>query len=251
MERPEVTLAYVSGRHLASVQAAIEEFQLPLPDYAVCDVGSSIFRCTSRSSGATEFWHPLESWRAHLSAEWPAGSVDVARELLRDLTELTLQEPERQSEFKLSYYVPILGDPSLMLNEVRQRLAGREVNASLVYSVDDGRQSGLLDLLPAASGKRAAIEHLLREMELTLDQAFFAGDSGNDREVLVSPIPAVLVANASEELRAEVLEAAQRSGNAQRLYLAHGAFRGMNGNYAAGILEGLAHYLPETEAWWV
>jgi len=24
----------------------------------------------------------------------------------------------------------------------------------------------------------------------------------------------------------------------------------MNGCYAAGILEGLAHYLPETQRWW-
>jgi hypothetical protein len=29
-----------------------------------------------------------------------------------------------------------------------------------------------------------------------------------------------------------------------------GDFHGMNGFYAAGILEGVAHYLPETVDWW-
>jgi hypothetical protein len=31
-----------------------------------------------------------------------------------------------------------------------------------------------------------------------------------------------------------------------RLYLPKGNFAGMNGNYAAGLMEGLAHFLPET-----
>ena len=29
-------------------------------------------------------------------------------------------------------------------------------------------------------------------------------------------------------------------------YLAQGGFLGMNGNYSAGILEGVAHYHPDT-----
>ena len=33
------------------------------------------------------------------------------------------------------------------------------------------------------------------------------------------------------------------------LYLAHGGFLGMNGNYSAGILEGVAHYHPDTRLW--
>jgi hypothetical protein len=30
------------------------------------------------------------------------------------------------------------------------------------------------------------------------------------------------------------------------LYLPQGNFFGMNGNYAAGVLEGLVHFIPET-----
>ena len=34
------------------------------------------------------------------------------------------------------------------------------------------------------------------------------------------------------------------SGNEERLYCAHGGEPGLNGNYAAGILEGLLHFQP-------
>ena len=33
------------------------------------------------------------------------------------------------------------------------------------------------------------------------------------------------------------------------LYLAQGGFLGMNGNYSAGILEGIAHYYSYTRLW--
>jgi hypothetical protein len=120
----------------------------------------------------------------------------------------------------------------------------------VIYSTDEPNGRGLLDLLPPGAGKLGAIEHLLRQRGLSNGDAFFAGDSGNDLEVLASSIPAALVANASEALREQAVELAQRTGNASRLHLARGGFHGMNGNYAGGILEGLAHFRPESEAWW-
>jgi len=41
-ERPELTLVYVSGRHQALQQQAIEDYALP-PDYAIGDVGTTIY----------------------------------------------------------------------------------------------------------------------------------------------------------------------------------------------------------------
>ena len=43
-QRPEVDIAYVSGRHKALVEAAIAEFHIPQPDYILGDVGSSIYQ---------------------------------------------------------------------------------------------------------------------------------------------------------------------------------------------------------------
>jgi len=37
--------------------------------------------------------------------------------------------------------------------------------------------------------------------------------------------------------------------DAASLYLAHGGLLGMNGNYSAGILEGVVHFIPATRDW--
>ncbi len=73
----------------------------------------------------------------------------------------------------------------------------------------------------------------------------FAGDSGNDLPVLVSQIPSILVRNASPEVKQEAQYLVNNVSVRAPLYLARGGFRGMNGNYAAGIMEGIAHYHPE------
>jgi hypothetical protein len=76
------------------------------------------------------------------------------------------------------------------------------------------------------------------------DQTVFAGDSGNDLDVLTSDIPSVLVANADADIKARMATV-----SAAKLYLAKGDFLGMNGNYCAGILEGVAHYHPDIDVW--
>ena len=73
----------------------------------------------------------------------------------------------------------------------------------------------------------------------------FAGDSGNDLVVMTSPIKSVLVANASNEVRLEAQQQALNMGQSDAMYFARGGFLGMNGNYSAGVLEGIVHYIPE------
>ena len=55
----------------------------------------------------------------------------------------------------------------------------------------------------------------------------------------------ILVKNATAEIRKEATAALCRRRMTNRLYLPKGNFYGMNGNYAAGLLEGLVHYIPE------
>jgi hypothetical protein len=77
----------------------------------------------------------------------------------------------------------------------------------------------------------------------------FAGDSGNDLQVLASAIQSVLVANADCEVVEQAKTQARQQETMAAFYLAKGGFLGMNGNYCAGILEGVAHYRPETRHW--
>jgi hypothetical protein len=85
--------------------------------------------------------------------------------------------------------------------------------------------------------------------DFTPENTVFAGDSGNDLPVLSSGLRAVLVANATDEVRDEARQLSAARGTGDTLYLAQGGFMGMNGNYSAGILEGVAHFLPQSRPW--
>jgi hypothetical protein len=50
-----------------------------------------------------------------------------------------------------------------------------------------------------------------------------------------------------DEVRREAVKSISAKQMRHRLYLPRGNFLGMNGNYAAGVLEGLAHFFPESE----
>lgn len=232
-------LAFVTGRHLALVQDAIQEYGLPRPRFAICDVGTSIYE----SDGTR--WSELQSWWDRLAEDWP--DTDAVIDRLAARPGLTVQEPERQAPFKISWYAPRLADPASFLSRLYRELGG--LTARLVYSIDETTGTGLLDAIPLRAGKLGAIEHLLRHTGIQRECTLFAGDSGNDIDVLASTIPAVLVANATAEVQAEALERADAQGTTSRLYVARGGFADMNGNYAAGILEGLAHYWPKTAEW--
>ena len=49
---PEVTLAYVSGRHRELVEDAIRDYRLPLPDWVIGDVGTTIYQVRCRRMAA-------------------------------------------------------------------------------------------------------------------------------------------------------------------------------------------------------
>lgn len=242
--RPQVVLAYVSGRHRELVEEAIRSYRLPLPDYVIGDVGTTIYRV-----GMERAWRPLAHWEEQISRDWGGHTHAALLACLKDVPALRLQERLKQNRFKLSYYLPLHQDIDALSADIRSRLAALGVQARLVWSVDDIRDMGLLDVLPARASKRHAIEALMAELRFGPENTVFCGDSGNDMEVLVSPIPAVLVGNSRPDVRSLARRLAVESGTADRLYLAEGGFMDMNGNYAGGMLEGIAHYHPEIEAW--
>ena len=240
---PESTLVYVSGRDRGLLQDAIRDYDLPVPDYAIGDVGTTIYRVQGGR------WQTLDAWSREIAPDWQGCDRTDLAELLRDIDGLRLQEDEKQNDFKLSYYGPENTRPDALVDEVRRRLEAEGIRASLIWSIDEQAHCGLLDVLPASANKRHAIGFLMRERGFADRQTVFAGDSGNDLEVLVSGMQAVLVRNAPAEVREEAERRVAEAGHAERLYLARGGFLGMNGNYSAGVLEGLAHFLPHIREW--
>jgi len=238
-QRADITLAYVTGRHRALVEKAICDYQLPQPDYAITDVGTRIYRSEDNH------WQPWPQWEAEIDGDW--GSMEHAqlRALFADLPELQLQEESKQNTHKLSYYVPLNADREALLAVMQLRLAEHRVRASLIWSIDEIAATGLLDVLPECATKLHAIEFLAAQLGIEIQDTLFAGDSGNDLPVLSSAIPSVLVANASAEVREVAQARAAAAGHADALYIATGGFLGLNGNYSAGILEGIMHFHPD------
>lgn len=235
----EVSLAYVSGRDRKLVEKAIGNYSLPLPDYVITDVGTMIYEITADNE-----WNQFAAWEEMIASDWAGFSHDELKSMLSAVSGLRLQEYSKQNRFKLSYYVPMQADSVQMTRDIERCLRDAGIRARLIWSVDEPNEIGLLDVLPEQASKYHAIRMLIRSHGFDLSNTVFAGDSGNDIEVLTSPIPSVLVANSAPEVRAQARETADRAGNGDALYMARGDFFGMNGNYSAGILEGVHHFQP-------
>lgn len=240
--RLDVRLVYVTGRHPALIREAMAEYELPSPDYLVTDVGTRVL------DGKGDTWQEDEGWHRILAGRWQSRTGDDLRPALAGLSELTLQEAEKQAPFKLSYYAPADAGERIVA-AVQERLDVQGITADLIWSVDETAAQGLLDVVPPEASKLGALRYLIARLGIATTDCVFAGDSGNDLAVLASEIPGILVANATGEVREAARATAAATGQTERLYCAVGGWLGMNGCYAAGILEGVAHYRPALGDW--
>lgn len=234
----QVKLVYVTGRDTVLVDEAIQTWNLPMPDLTIADVGTTIAR---RMNNRWERW---SSWDAILSSEWLGLKTGDLQKRLIDLHELRAQEPGKQGKFKLSYYTSPGLEGGKAAARAAERLEQIGIQANLIWSEDEEIAQGLLDILPRAASKRLAVEYLLQAWNYSHDEVVFAGDSGNDLDLLTSPIPSVLVANASADVRDQARALVIEAGIEESLHFARGEVEGLNGNYAAGILEGVLHFQP-------
>ena len=240
-QHPEVTLVYVSGRGEVLLKEAIETYDIPVPAYAIGDVGTTIFVTHDGS------WKPLKEWQDTIAPDWKGNDWSTMKALFDDIDTLTLQEDSKQNTYKLSYYAPEDADKDVLIAAMQQRLDRKSIHASLIWSIDESAHTGLMDVLPRSSTKLGALRFLMEFLGFSEEHTVFCGDSGNDLPVLTSGLKVVLVKNAHDAVRKEVLTHHRAHRASERLYVARGDFLGMNGNYAAGVLEGTAHFFPELE----
>lgn len=240
-----IRLAYVSGRDKELVRQAIDEFGLPLPDLVIGDVGTTIYRLHQRS------WEKDATWEEKIFSDWNGYRHSDIVDLLdsHGPNDLELQPEAKQGTCKVSYFTEPGEDGRSLSESVSKILDEKGIDSNLIWSVDEAENKGLLDILPASANKISAIRFVVQRDSIANDRVVFAGDSGNDLDSLTSGLPAVLVANAHPEVRSEALDAMRKKDAEHRLYLAQGDFHSLNGNYAAGVLEGAAHFFPEINAW--
>ncbi len=223
----QLLLAYVTGRHLSLAQAGIEEVGLPSPDWYVCDVGTSVYR---RKNGDFE---PDETYRQAMRAAYGGLVGDDIRHAIGTVAGMELQEEDKQAEFKVSYYTR--GRPEPLVDTVQSRLGKACVNLNLVASYDPVAERGLLDVLPAGIAKDYAVRYLQRQSGVDEQHLVYAGDSGNDRAAMLAGYPAIVVGNADDALKKDLVTESAPRGLADQIYFAEHAS-------ARGVLEGLRHF---------
>jgi HAD superfamily hydrolase (TIGR01484 family) len=189
-----VPLAYVTGRHLASVEQARTQYKLPRPDWIICDVGTSIYQLDNEGPP-----QPVASYQEHLAEFIAALPMPALKELIGSIRELRLQEAEKLGPFKLSYYADAEAVENLVV-EIEQLLKKHAAPYSLIASVDPFNGDGLIDLLPRGVSKAHALDWWSDHTNHQRQSIVFAGDSGNDVAALTAGFRAIVVGNADRKV---------------------------------------------------
>ncbi len=240
LHRSAIQLIFVTGRHLASVAAVIPTACLPIPDWIIADVGTSIYqRVTARPAESCDDllqqYALSESYAAELGRMVGEFSVERLSNLLSSLTALRLQEPEKQSQFKLSYYVD-RGQLADIEKKIASQLQAAQAPYSIVASVDPFNDDGLIDLLPRSVTKAHGIEWWSAQQGIARSQILYAGDSGNDAAAFAAGFCSIVVSNAHPQVLHGAQQAHAEAGWTDRLYAAELPA-------TSGVLAGLKHYL--------
>ena len=238
-------MLFVTGRHLASIINVMAEKGLPQPDWIIGDVGTSIYRpeiskATSEPNApatpcAVASNYVLEDeYVEHLQEL--VGDFGVARlaDCLKSIGDLRLQEPEKQTRFKLSYYVDHARSSTAM-QLIEQRLGETRAPYSVVASRDPFNDVGLIDLLPHQVTKAYAMDWWAEQQSIDRLAILYAGDSGNDSAVFAAGYRSIVVANAAPEVLHAARAAHAQAGWSNRLFAAPAPA-------TSGLLAGLKHY---------
>lgn len=206
--RERFYLAYSSGRFVESILESIAATSLPEPDAVIGGVGTEIYDMATAKRAP--MWPPLLlGWNPH-----------IVRAICESHRELTPQPARFTSYHKVSYYGRDLSES--FIARLVQRMAGFGLQASAIYSSDRD-----LDITPGNIHKGAAAAFLAGRWKINPNRVFVAGDSGNDAAMFHMGFRGIVVGNAHAELRSIV---------APYIYRATAEF-------AAGVLEGLDHWL--------
>jgi sucrose-6F-phosphate phosphohydrolase len=232
-ERHGVLVVYVTGRNLNLAENAIREYGIRHPHVLIGDVGTSI---RNYEQGG---WRPHPGWESHVKATSPAWDAEAIRRAVAGMDGLVEQEREHCGPFKQSYYVDHERNRAI-LAAVDERVKGR-FDEVIVYSFDSQTGKGLLDFLPQSATKQTALEFVADELETDKAEVVFCGDSGNDVFPLTAGFSGVMVRNADEQLVSNVRRAVEANPEL-KVYHAQGGFKGLNGYYTSGVIEGAYHY---------
>jgi sucrose-phosphate synthase len=160
----------------------VRDGTLPRPDAVAACVGTELMLPPWKTRAA--------SYDKQLAVGW---GRKLVLEVARSVPGLEPQPSWFQTWAKVSFYVREDG----ALDILRRTFRSRGIRARIIVS------HGLyLDIIPLAAGKRNAVKHLLWLWGMNDALVLTAGDSGNDRDMLLEPrFQGVAVGNGEKTLR--------------------------------------------------
>ncbi len=232
-EKHCVLVVYVTGRNLNLTENAIKEYGVRYPNVLCGDVGTSIRKYENGE------WKFDDGWIAHVKRTSPRWDAAAIKDAVSGVDAMVEQETEHLNQFKQSYYVDH-NKKDEVLKKVDELVKGK-FDEVIIYSFDSQDNKGLLDVLPHSATKQTALEYVAEEFGSEKEEVVFCGDSGNDIFPLTAGFSGVLVRNADDQL-VENIEKAMDDNPDLKVYFAKGDFKGLNGYYTSGVIEGAYHY---------
>jgi sucrose-6F-phosphate phosphohydrolase len=230
LRRHHITIIFVTGRHIESVQEVINEKNLPAPKFIIADVGASIYR-PAHGPPTAPCWEPMPQYQRILDQRMSPPQRRTIKQIATTIKPLQLQEDEKQGRHKISFYVEasVLQDSSQSLGKA---LDEAKLPTSIIASVDPFNGVGLIDVLPNEVSKSFALNWLIPFQGVAKHEVVFAGDSGNDYAAMVGGFNTIVVGNASEELKRRVSHQFQSRGDTKSVCFARQ-------HATSGVLEGI------------
>jgi len=215
IHRDRMGFGVASGRSLERVAEVLADAEIDdLIDVIIGSVGSEIYYGPQHV--------PDRGWASQLRSKWRPDRIHQALDALKYLS--LQKESYTQREFKISYNMDENVEPDEALAQINDALAKARAAYSLIFS-----HGTFLDILPHRASKGKAVRYLSGKWNIPLDRIATAGDSGNDRDMLLGQTAGIVVGNYDPELES------LRRTKTSRIYFA-------KAHCAAGILEGLKHY---------
>jgi len=232
VDSKKLRLIYVTGRDLELVREAISKYNAPFPDAIIGQVGTRIYSVNEK-----KFSEDIK-WQNQIRKSIRNWNLEKFKEKLSLIKELKLQEKRAQNEFKLSYYLQSNSNSKFIIENVKKIIKNICDDVVIIYSLDETKNQGLLDIIPQTGTKLSALEYLRKRLKLTKNKVVYCGDSGNDVLPLTFGYKSILVKNAIPEIKSVVREVLNKKKALKKLHISKG-FKGLNGYYVSGIIEGL------------
>lgn len=221
LHEAKVPVAYFSHRNLSSARQIARTYRLPKPSWWSCSAGTELYD----ANGLRD-----QGWFEQLGDKLDTAAL---RQILYDIRGLTLQYGAHQATHTLSFH-----SRDQITDELKQAILMRahrvDPNLHLTYSLEPRTNRGIVHLISGNGGKAAVMAYLADKSCLTLKQTCYAGDEGDDIQVLISGVRGIMVGNARRECR-DLITRVRRDHPDACAYVARQ-------NYGDGIIEGLHLY---------